>query len=632
MKVRFKKLLFIAILIFSKCFAISPENVKIVKHSTDLEKMDIPLDCKWEYFDRQLIEPSYFLTNDYLFNEDLVVGKLVELPYFLESENSYATYHCRIENLNPTLEYAMLTYRFIIGDCDIFVNGENIYSTRSVSTEKRNFNEHVQRNTRPVSFTSNKYGTADIVIYVSNYEFLRGGLTALPRISSELYVNNFLFKNLGFKGLVAGIFLVLFLYYLILFFMSRRKQVYFFIALLNLDLLFITCAFDFSLISFFVTEFSYKAHYRMIFFSFMLLIPIYNIYMVTLYDLKSKLNVGLITADCIFAILVLFLPIYNIDFYMNFIVADLLFNSIFLCVLVLINRNRIKAYYINILIIAMLATISIHALMFGWIDGHGEAGAYGFRITLILVALIQSVLSRVERDRITFDEMKRIKQFERNNIMYRKFVPFKVLDYLQLENVGEVKPGDNFINEGMLIVGLVNSEVNKKLPDEELFLIIEKFFTKVLEVVRRYDGFFLKTNSRQFTIAFTEKTEKCVKCAVEIQKMLNEVNFEQDNVVKVRMDMAIHSVRIAIGIVGNENQLMATGCSSEIGEVSEICALNQMLGSRILITENGLQYCRNYSDALFEGVVVEIKGAKTLVYKVIPFDNSFEEDLEEVDE
>ena len=50
--------------------------------------------------------------------------------------------------------------------------------------------------------------------------------------------------------------------------------------------------------------------------------------------------------------------------------------------------------------------------------------------------------------------------------------------------------------------------------------------------------------------------------------------------------------------------------------------MNKRLGSNIVITEQALDYCRTYIDALYEGIIVMIDDMKTLVYKVVPFENN----------
>ena len=42
----------------------------------------------------------------------------------------------------------------------------------------------------------------------------------------------------------------------------------------------------------------------------------------------------------------------------------------------------------------------------------------------------------------------------------------------------------------------------------------------------------------------------------------------------------------------------------------------------MLSSEGALVYCRSFTGCLFEGVLADINGNNSLVYKMIPFDNN----------
>ena len=108
MKTRYFKLFLITLLVSISClYAQISNNVKVVRNPSELETVQIPLNCKWDYFDSEFINPSYFYDN----GEDAPLseynGKRVQLPYALEGKTGFATYHCRIENLHTDVEYSM---------------------------------------------------------------------------------------------------------------------------------------------------------------------------------------------------------------------------------------------------------------------------------------------------------------------------------------------------------------------------------------------------------------------------------------------------------------------------------------------------------------------------------------------
>lgn len=624
---RFSKVfLFTILLSVSLSFAQAPNNVKIVRHPTELETSQIPLNCKWDYFDSEFINPSYFYDNGENAPLSTYSGKRVSLPYALEKKTGFATYHCRVENLKPDVEYSMILYKSIYGSSDIFVNGKCIFKSSTTSGNSVT-GKKALRYVRPVFFNPDEKGVVDLVFHVSNYDIARGGILLVPKITTAHNINKVILKNIAFEAILAGVLIILAFYNLIIFLLNKNQRMYLYLALLSFDLVIVACTLDFSLLSYLFGDWQVGIHFKVVLISLTMIIPLYNLYAVNLYGIKFKFNWIVIVIDFLVPIYFTVCPILYSTKNVIAAMGILYLNSFYLCWLILKNSKTPKMLYtFNVVIIILMLITALYGLLIGQYESEGNSGILLFKSAVMCFAVCQSSLAGVKRDLLSKENKSQLVQYEKFNESYKRFVPEQIINYFQIENAGGVKAGDNAICDGMILSACLrtNLENNLSIRDEKQFVMMEKYFEGIINIVKMYGGFFSKSAGRTFIVIFTEKNDNAVRCAVAVQRYINAINseLEQKRKILIKVEMAIHSAKIAIGLVGNEIHLATSECSSGITETSQICSMNKFLGSNILISEQALDYCRNYIECMFEGAVTELHGVKTLVYKVVPFENA----------
>lgn len=627
MKTRYFKLFLITLLVSISCsYAQISNNVKVVRHPSELETVQIPLNCKWDYFDSEFINPSYFYDNGEDASLSEYNGKRVQLPYALEGKTGFATYHCRIENLHTDVEYSMILYKSIYGSADVFINGKCIFKSSTTSGSAETGKKSL-RHIRPIIFSADKDGVVDLVIHISNYDIARGGILLVPKITTAYNMSKVVLKNIAFEAIIAGVLIMLSLYNLIIFLLNRNQKMYLYLALLSFDLIISSCTLDFSLLSYFSADWQTGLHFKIVLVSLSLIIPLYNLYAVNLYGIKFKYNWIVVLVDFLVPLYFAVYPILYTTQKVTIAMIILYFNSLYLCWLILKNSKSPKMLYtFNVVIIILMLITALYGLLIGQYESEGNSGIFLFKIAIMCFAVAQSSLAGIKRDLLSRENKNKLDQYEKFNESYKRFVPEQIISYLQVENAGGVKAGDNAICDGMILTACMrtNMESGVAIKDEKLFLLMEKYYEGIINIVKMHGGFFAKMAGKNFVIIFTEKNDNIVRCGVAIQRYVNAINAEHElkQRLLVKVDMAIHTSKIALGLVGNDKHLTTCECSSGIAEAIQICGMNKYVGSNILISEQALDYCRSYMESMFEGVIIEIHGVKTLVYKVIPFESA----------
>ena len=100
------------------------------------------------------------------------------------------------------------------------------------------------------------------------------------------------------------------------------------------------------------------------------------------------------------------------------------------------------------------------------------------------------------------------------------------------------------------------------------------------------------------------------------------LNYNNKISVLPKIQIGIHCGKVAVGFMGNSKNMSSVACSDVLVQALLICSKNKDIESDMLISEDALVYCRSFTGCLFEGVLADINGNNSLVYKMIPFDNN----------
>ncbi|MBQ0001969.1 MAG: adenylate/guanylate cyclase domain-containing protein [Treponema sp.] len=611
--------------LYSQTICNSSGTGLIVTDSSYAEKKLISLNCKWDFFDKAFIPGDVFYKNGSIQKYDLdwYNGIEVSLPHHLVNEKGYATYHCCIRNLKANKDYALLIYKNVFTSADIYVNSVEVFSNGTVSASP--FFKS-RRMVRQVEFKSDRNGIADLVYHVSNHELSQGGILLIPKIGEVEVVQRNLFYNICFEVIISAAILILLLYNLMIFLLNSSQKMYLVLVLLCIDLICIVCSLEFPLFNYFFDGISTVASYKFSLISLAIMFPLYNIYIIRLYNIDFKLNKIAIILTFFVLCVVVFVPLQYLSQYLIYLFSIAYCCSFYLLILILAKRKKPEyMYYINAVIIIPMLISGIYGFLFVSYTPEGNYGLSFFKVTILLFAIVQTVLAGAKRDALSEEIQVILKQYEQKNNSLSRFIPKNVINYLQIENIHDINSGDNSICEGMILVCDIRhfNEITANLETKKAFTLLSDYYNIVSIVVKAHGGFIIKYLGDGIIAFFPDKNENVCKAAVEIQKQIKDYDkqFSLESVLRIKVGIGIHVGKVAVGFMGDKNYLQSVSCSENIRYAIEIESKNKNFDSGILISERALNFCRNYDGCMFEGVITEFESEKTLLYKVIPFEN-----------
>ena len=597
---------------------------KAVEDPDSLNKTYFIMDGTWEYYDKKFVDPVFFYTDGVLqeFDIRLFNGKYVTIPYQLENKVGYATYHYTVRNLKPKKEYAIVLYRGVYTCADVFVNNKCVYESKEVNGGGVDIKK-TNRYMRIVTFPADENGVADFVFHVSNYELKFGGILLIPQLAEDTCMQSFLMRNIALELCVAGVLIVLAVYNLVIFLLNRGQKMHLWLGLLSADLIIVVCTLDFSFIGYIRGSVPNWLNYKTSLTALALIIPFYNLYTKNIYDIKFKWNFIAVIIDYIAPVFIILSPIQIVSEYLVWCFVIDYIMSIYLCFIILINRkppNYIYSFNVGIIIL-MLATAA-YGFIFAQTRPEGNFGYVLFKSAIMSFAVVQTILAGVKRDLLSKENQKIVNSYERKNASYSRFIPSTIVNYLQVADIKDIEAGDNSICDAMILVADIRqfSKMTSKYTTHQVFTLINEYYKTISPIIRAYGGFISKYLGDGIISIFPEKNDSVCRCAVEILRKFESMGpeFEKYNIPMINIGMGIHSGKVAVGFMGNDNHIDAVACSESIIEAIEIEGLNKNFNSNILISERALNYCRNFIDCLYEGVMGEVHGEKTLLYKVVP--------------
>nr|WP_318659390.1 adenylate/guanylate cyclase domain-containing protein [uncultured Treponema sp.] len=597
---------------------------KVVDNPESLNHSYMSMDGTWEYYDKKFVDPVFFYTDGVVqeFDIRLFNGKYVKIPYQIENKIGYATYHYTVRNLKPKKEYGIVLYRGIYTCADVFVNNKSIYESNEVSGSGVDIKK-TNRYMRLVTFTADENGVADFVFHVSNYELKFGGILLVPQLAEDTLMQSFLLRNIALELCVAGVLIVLAIYNIVIFFLNRGQKMHLWLGLLSIDLIVVVCTLDFSFIGYVRGSIPNWLNYKTSLTSLALIIPFYNLYVKNLYDLKFKWNFIAVIIDYIVPVFIIVSPIQIVSEYLVwcFVVGYLM--SVYLCFLILINRKPPNYIYsFNVGIIILMLVTAAYGFVFAQTRLEGNFGYVLFKSAIMSFAVAQTILAGTKRDLLSKENQKIVDKYERKNASYSRFIPSTIVNYLQVADIKDIEAGDNSICDAMILVADIRqfSKMTVKYTTHQVFTLINEYYKTISPIIRAYGGFISKYLGDGIISIFPEKNDSVCRCAVEIQRKFESLvlEFERYNIPMINIGIGIHSGKVAVGFMGNEKHIDAVACAESIVQAVEIEGLNKKFNSNILISETALNYCRTFIDCLYEGVMGEIRGEKTLLYKVIP--------------
>ncbi len=590
-------------------------SVKFVEDPKLIETAGLMFDGEWDCFERNFVHPSLFYPVNYI-----DVGKQVLLPYFFDSNTHYGTFHYRVEGLYPEHKYGMILYQTFYSAAVFYCNGIEVASIGKVSRFQHGY-KPAQR-TRIVELKSDAEGIIDITVHISDYKMGKTGFAICPRMTSLPRLERMLFLNFACDIFIVGLMLCLFFYNLMIFIVNRKHYVYMFLSLISICIAICCLSSGFSILNYVFPDLSYGIEQRLGFVFGTLLVLLYFCYICGLYNFQIKRYLFIVIIQVLLILGSLFCPIRYIFSVFPFFAGFYIIFMIFVLTLIVRRiRKNSKIYLMNVPIIIAAILAGLYDLVLTPGFSFDMIKHFWIKLVVISFAIIQSAVIAFRRTYL-YNKIRNISaRIQDSNESAYRFLPREVLEILHVPVLSNFKLGKAQEIDAMILYANIHSfySIAENLTGEETFKLLNAYYQTIVPIIRSYGGIIGKYLGDSITAFFPKKDDSVCRCAIRIQMELRSLrrNFRKNGLPDIFTGIGIHSGTIAVGLMGTDNRIDIGILSDSIRHAIDVEAQNKKFNADILVSEEAIPTCRSFTDCLFDGHTVYIRGQLEIVYSVL---------------
>ncbi|HMV42441.1 MAG TPA: adenylate/guanylate cyclase domain-containing protein [Leptospiraceae bacterium] len=500
----------------------------------------------------------------------------------------------------------------------VFWNNRKLLSAGKVGTSPENSIPDY-KNTQ--AFLSNPEEDVEIIYWISNYEHRNGGawysliLGTHEQIISE---TNF-FRDMDF--FLTGIIFIMILYHLFLYF-YRRSDIS--------NILFSVFCFVILLRSLSIGERVFNSYIqvpfglliRVEYFTWYATLPLGYHFLYSQFN-RPYLKRLTIICYCISILLSigLFLPPYfftnSVPLYQPFYFGFILLGFSFMIYYVYQNLPGAKLILFGF-VFMILTTVNDLLYANQWINSF-FLSHYGLACLIFSQSLGISIrFSKAFRsiENLTTD-LKEV------NKAYSRFVPIEFLNFLDKQNITEIRLGEQVQRDMSILFSDIRSftELSEKMSPSDNFNFLNSYLSRMGPIVRSHNGFIDKYIGDAIMALFPGNVEDALNAAIEMQEKIriynqHRMNYNYDS---IRVGIGVHTGPMILGTIGEEERLETTVISDAVNLASRIEGLTKVYGAYILISEYTFKNLKNpekYKYRILDRVKVKGKSNTIAVYEI----------------
>ena len=571
----------------------------------------IRLDGKWELFLKKTPEQTFNLVD-----KKQAADFMCEVPgdwnkeVITSGETAPETYGCYryvYSNLQPEKEYALFMNESPGTSSAIYINRNQIAKSGNPFplaspdfSEKLNSYTKSNSISKPLfcSFYPDKNGNAEIIIFVSNYFYRKGGLWDTVFFGTSKRISQFNTVSLVLYSIIIGSLLFISLLNIVQFLFNHKRIEYLYLGLASLVFALRVGTAGYSTFSVLFPRMPSEVKIKLEYFA-LWLAPISILQMLfSIYPSKTRvigfkfikekaLRYSIITIVTILGILSLVLPGY----YSNRLVPVMQVGMgiISLYVVIFSISNLIKRKKYSLYIFLSYFTLCIGALVdtaYTKIKSLMPISLFPFFIVIFVV--IQIIMLAAIQNDVYKTTTKASNDLKRLNEAYLRFVPKEFLQLLNKDSITKTKLGDYSNIEMSIIFSKVNIECKKSESSlEEHFVIFNEYLKLVSPIIKKYDGFVSKFLSGGFMALFPNSELDAIRTALEINDCVKR--FNESDICKnydINPYIAVHYGKMIIGTIGEEGRLDDTVISDTVNTAARIETVCERLKKNIIISQS----------------------------------------------
>ncbi|PKL34550.1 MAG: adenylate cyclase [Spirochaetae bacterium HGW-Spirochaetae-10] len=548
------------------------------------------LDGAWEFYWKRLLTPGdfqkapapdLFLDVPDSWNAARIAGQ--EL-----GGTGYATYRLRIllpEN-SPPLSLKLLdsgsSYRF-------WVNGQYYGGAGVVSSHP---NEAMPSYRTALYDLIAPGESVELVMQVANFHHRKGGIWEPIKFGSYDAIHSYREYMLIFEGFLAGSLVIMGFYHIGLFLLRKKDRSTLWFGLFCLDIALRTMVTGERILHGVVPFEYWEALLKVEYISMNVGLPLFLLFLRSLYpsEIPLRMTQILIGIDLALVLLVLVTPAriysHSVDFHQLVIVVGVL-----LCTYGLLKsvvRRRDGAVVVSLTSFIFILTVLNDILYNQQVIFTFQMVGFGLFIFIFSQSFILSL--KFSRAFSTIEALS--ENLQRYNRAYSRFVPREFLRFLQKESILDIHLGDQVQTEMTVLFVDIRSftTISEHMTPKENFDFLNDYLGRIGPLIRKNNGFIDKYLGDGLMALFPEGAEDALQAALEIQKAINVFNEEltQWGRPAIRVGAGIHTGRLMLGTVGEQERMDGTVISDAVNLASRIEGLTRSYGSSIVISEESL--------------------------------------------
>jgi len=177
----------------------------------------------------------------------------------------------------------------------------------------------------------------------------------------------------------------------------------------------------------------------------------------------------------------------------------------------------------------------------------------------------------------------------KQNVAFARFVPTHFLQLLGKQDIIEVEPGDQTEQEmTILVANIVGfTGLSEAITARETINFINTYLKQVEPIIRTHNGFVTNYIGDKFTALFPTDCEEAINAALAMLTQLRKYNEErqQNNLLKVRVNLGIDTGKLLLGTIGGSQRLGSVVIGDAVSSAFFMESMNKNYGTTLLISE-----------------------------------------------
>ncbi|HKL85074.1 MAG TPA: adenylate/guanylate cyclase domain-containing protein, partial [Treponemataceae bacterium] len=470
--------------------------------------------------------------------------------------------------------------------CKIFINGEESYSIgvpgTSIEEEKPEWGSVLCR------FTSTEFGTASIVLQISNFHDRTGGITSSIVIGDAELLYRMEDNQRLVEGLIFGILVIMGAFFCALYAFRAQESQFIWFALLCFVAGLRSLCYDGFTLLYIIPSLPWTVFFRLGYLTFPLAIVTFLLFLQNVFPelISLKRTHFLLIPSYLYLFIIAVFPEIIITLLLSSIQIYSLFIAVYgLSIIILACKKSLTGSWWLLIgfvfaIFSFIYDVFVSLLFISGIS----ISSIGMNVCLFCIALMV-----IERYANSF---KLARSLRRDlliiNQSLKRFVPLEVLAFLKKDSVVDVEPGQ-FVEQVMTILSAdirSFSQIAEKMTGDEVFVFLNEYFELLLPIIHKHGGFIVKYSGEGILVVFSSGGEAALNCAVQMQSAIGSWNRTKRSGNPISVGIGIDLGKISLATVGDETRLGGTVFSKYVKSALQFEAQTKRYNANILINEN----------------------------------------------